>query len=82
MNSYERKKIELELRVFISKHLEKPADCRNLDQIRFYISELARKIEAFELTCNYAPEWAYTMLAQYNAKQNAFLFADFRKSYR
>ena len=82
MSLYERKKAELELRAFTTKHLEKPADCRNLDQIRFYIRELARKIEELEVTCNYAPEWAYTMLAQYNEKQNAYLFADFKKSYR
>jgi hypothetical protein len=82
MNNYERKKIESELRAFTSKHLEKPARCKNLDQIRFNISEMARKIEELEMTCNYAPEWAYAMLAQYNARQNSFLFADFRNSYR
>ena len=82
MTDYERKKVEMDLRAFISKHLEKPSECRNLDQIRFYVKELSGKIKALEQTCNYAPDWAYTMLAQYNAKQNSFLFSEFQNSYR
>ena len=82
MTEYERKKIDMELKVFASKHLEKPADCRNIDQIRLYVGELASKIRDLEVACNYAPDWAYAMLAQYNAKQNTFLFAEFRNSYR
>lgn len=80
--NYEQKKIEMELRAFTSKNFEKPANCRNLEQIRFYIKELSRKIEEIESKCNYAPEWAYAMLAQYNARQNSFLLADFKNAYR
>jgi hypothetical protein len=82
MTDYERKKIEMELKVFASKHLERPSECKNPDQIRFYVKALAKKIETLEQTCNYAPDWAYTMLAQYNAKQNSFLFVEFKNSYR
>lgn len=82
MTEYERKKIEMDLRLFTSKHLEKPSECRNPDQIRFYVRELSKKIADLESSCNYAPDWAYSLLAQYNAKQNSFVFAEFRNSYR
>lgn len=82
MTDYERKRIDMELKNFTSRHFEKPSDCRNPDQIRLYVGELASKIEAIEKACNYAPAWAYTMLAQYNEKQNSLLFAEFRNSYR
>ncbi len=82
MSEYERKKAEMELRAFASRNFEKPSDCRNLDQIRYYVSELASKIQEMESKCNYAPEWAYSMLAQYNAAQNSMLLVDFRNSYR
>lgn len=82
MTDYERKKIEMDLKAFTSKHLEKPSECRNPEQIRFYLKELAKKIEALEQSCNYAPDWAYAMLAQYNARQNSFLLVEFRNSYR
>ncbi len=82
MGDHERKKIDIELKVFTLKHFERPSECRNLDQIRFYVRELARKIEEIEKECNYAPDWAYAMLAQYNARQNSFLLAEFRNMYR
>jgi hypothetical protein len=82
MTEYERKKIEFELKAFTSKHLQKPSECKNPDQIRFYLNELAERIEALERTCNYAPDWGYVMLALSNAKQNSLLFAEFKNSYR
>ena len=81
MSDYERKKIDLELRSFVSKHLEKPANCQNFEQIRFYITELAARIEALQHAFDYVPEWAYSMLAQYNEKQNSFLLGEFRSTY-
>jgi hypothetical protein len=81
MSGFERKKIEMELKAFTSRNFEKPGDCRNLDQIRFYVSELAQKIEEMEKRFSYVPEWAYALLAQYNSAQNRFINADFQKSY-
>jgi hypothetical protein len=81
MTDYERKKIDIELRSFVSRHLKKPASCHNREQIRFYISELAARIEALQRAFHYAPEWAYSMLAQYNERQNSFLVGEFRSSY-
>ncbi|MBX2963003.1 MAG: hypothetical protein KF687_10865 [Cyclobacteriaceae bacterium] len=82
MSDYERKKLELELKFFTSKNFEKPADCRNADQIRFYVKELCGKIEEYKSRFNYVPGWAYSLLAQYNAQQNSFIQQEFKNTYR
>ena len=81
MSDFERKKIELELKSFTSKNFEKPSECRNLAQIRFYVSELAHKIEELNNRFSYVPDWAYTLLAQYNSAQNRFIHAEFQNTY-
>ena len=81
MSGYERNKIELELRISITKNLKKPSECNNLDQIRFYVAELCSKIQELKDKCNYVPDWAYTLLAQYNDKQNLMLYAEFKNAY-
>ena len=82
MTDYERKKIEMELRSFTSKNFEKPSECRNLEQIRFYVRELCIKIEELEDRFKYVPNWAYALLAQYNDKQNTLLHVEFRNAYQ
>jgi len=82
MSDYERKKLELELRSFTSRNFERPADCRNSDQVRFYVQELCSKIEEYNSRFNYVPGWAYALLAQYNARQNKFIQKEFRSSYQ
>jgi hypothetical protein len=77
MSEFEKKTLELELKAFASKNFERPSDCKNLDQIRFYIRELCVRIEDYEKRFNYAPEIAYTLLAQYNARQNSMLYKTF-----
>lgn len=81
MSGYEKNKLDLELRAFASTHFEKPARCRDLEQIRFYVNELCRKIEEYEHRFSYVPSSAYTLLAQYNARQNSMLYQDFIKTY-
>jgi hypothetical protein len=81
MSEFERRKIEMELRAFTSKNFEKPSDCKNLDQIRFYVRELAQRIEHLENRFSYVPSWAYSLLAQYNSAQNRFINAEFQNSY-
>lgn len=81
MREYECKKIELELKKFTSMNFVKPSECRNLEQIRFYVGELSLKIEELEKRFNYVPAWAYSLLAQYNAAQNSLLLMEFRNSY-
>jgi hypothetical protein len=81
MTDIERKEIELDLKAFTSRNFVKPSDCRNLEQIRFYIKELCQKIEELEGRFNYAPQWAYTLLAQYNSQQNSLIHVEFTNSY-
>ncbi len=81
MTQYERQKIDLELRQFAHRNFERPSDCRNLEQIRFYIRELCTLIDNYEKRSTYVPEWVYALLAQYNARQNSFLYVDFTTTY-
>ena len=81
MNDYERKKLEMDLKNFTSRNFERPSNCRNLDQIRFYVRELCVKIDEYETRFNYVPSWAYALLAQYNYAQNRMIHVDFKKSY-
>ncbi|MCK6618307.1 MAG: hypothetical protein L6Q51_11765 [Cyclobacteriaceae bacterium] len=82
MTDLEKRKLELELRSFTSRNFERPSECRNLDQIRFYVQELCTKIEEYRDRFNYVPNWAYSLLAQYNAKQNFMIHTEFRNIYR
>lgn len=73
MQAYEILRIEAELKAFTLKNFEKPTVCRNLAQIRFYSSELCFKIVEYESKYNYAPEWAYGLLEEYNLQQNLLI---------
>jgi hypothetical protein len=81
MSDYEKKQLEMELKNFTSRNFERPSDCRNLDQTRYYVKELCGKIEEYEIRFNYVPSWAYALLAQYNLVQNRMLHMDFVTSY-
>ena len=81
MNDYQRKKIEMELKSFTSRNFEKPAECKNLLQIRFYVEELCSKIDEYQNRFNYVPGWVYGLLAQYNARQNQMIQIEFRNTY-
>lgn len=81
MTNFERTKLEMDLKKFTTRNFERPADCRNLDQTRFYVRELCAKIEEYEVRFNYVPSWAYTLLAQYNLVQNRMLQLDFAATY-
>lgn len=81
MSDLDKTYVESDLKTFTTRHFERPADCRNTEQIRFYINELCLKIEECRLRFNYVPNWAYALLAQYNARQNNILYHDFRRTY-
>lgn len=81
MTEYERKKLEIELRSFTSRNFEKPSECKNLDQIRFYVHELCMKIEEYQNRFSYVPSWAYGLLAQYNAMQNSMIEKELKSNY-
>lgn len=82
MSKFEIEQLEMELKKFTSRNFERPSDCRNLEQIRFYVRELCTKIEEYEKRFNYVPNWAYSLLTQYNMVQNRMILAEFRNTYQ
>jgi hypothetical protein len=81
MSEFEKKHLETELKNFTNRNFIRPSDCRNLDQIRFYIRELCDKIEDYKQRFNYVPTSAYSLLSQYNSRQNSILYKDFITNY-
>jgi hypothetical protein len=81
MTEFEKRKLEMELKNFTSKNFERPSDCRNAAQIRFYVSELCSKIDEYERQFNYVPSWAYSLLSQYTVVQNQLVHIEFVKAY-
>ena len=81
MSEFEKKHLELEVRHFASRNFVRPSECRNLDQIRFYIQELCEKIEDYKRRFNYVPLTAYSLLSQYNSRQNSMLYRDFIRNH-
>ncbi len=81
MTDFEKKKLEFEFNQFAKRNFEKPRNCKNIDQIRFYIEELSQKIEEFKSSFDYVPDSAYMLLSQYNRLQNQMIFAEFKNSY-
>ena len=82
METWDQKKVDNELRKFTAKNFEKPADCKDLEQIRFYVRELCLKIEELEKRFEYVPSSAYSLLAQYNLQQNLMISKDFSNTYK
>jgi hypothetical protein len=80
MSDFERKKQELEFKSFATKNFVKPSECKNLEQVRFYLQELISRMEHMRST-GFIPEHAYALLAQYNAAQNRLLTVDFKNNY-
>jgi hypothetical protein len=81
MNDYEKKKLEMDLKDFTQRNFERPSNCRNAAQIRFYVRELCTKIEEYERRFDYVPSWAYSLLSQYTAVQNSMVHLEFVKAY-
>ena len=81
MSEFEKQRLDREFELFFTRHFEKPRKCRDLNQVRYYVQELSGKVEEFKCKFNYVPENAYTLLAQYNALQNSFLYKEFKNSY-
>jgi len=82
MSQFELTKIESDLKKFTERNFESPNKCKNADQIRFYVRELCSKIEEYESRFNYVPNWAYSLLAQYNQVQNNMVYLEFRNTYK
>ena len=82
MALFSRKEVDIELKNFTTRNFEKPDDCKDLEQIRFYVRELCQKIEELEKRFEYVPNSAYSLLAQYNSQQNTILSKDFSDTYK
>lgn len=81
MSDFEKKKLEMDLMNFTNRNFERPSNCRDLDQIRFYVRELCVKIREYESRFNFVPAHAYSLLAQYNSVQNNLISVEFKKAY-
>jgi hypothetical protein len=81
MSEFEKKHLEQELKNFTARNFVRPSECRNLDQLRSYIRELCVKIEEYKRRFDYVPNTAYSLLSQYNSRQNSMLTRDFLRNY-
>lgn len=81
MSHSDREKLENDLRTFTARNFVRPSECTDLEQVRFYVRELCLKIEELEQKFDYVPSSAYTLLAQYNSRQNAIITVEFRNNY-
>jgi hypothetical protein len=81
MSDFEKKQLETDLKNFTNMNFERPSNCRNIDQIRFYVRELCSKIEEYERRFDFVPRWAYILLAQYNLAHNKLIHVEFRRAY-
>jgi hypothetical protein len=77
MALFSTQQIDRELQKFTARNFEKPSDCKDLEQIRFYVRELCIKIEELENRFEYVPNSAYSLLAQYNSRQNSLISKSF-----
>ena len=76
MGEFEKMQLESDLKRFTSRNFVRPSDCRDVTQIQFYVRELCVKIEEYESRFNYVPQWAYSLLAQYNVVQNNLIYVN------
>ena len=81
MSTQERKSIDRKFKLFVSRHFETPAKCKDLKQIQFYIRELSIRIDELKKNFNYVPQDAYSMLAEYNKLQNQRVYSNFKTIY-
>lgn len=81
MDKFSSQKSDTDFLNFTKRNFESPSNCRNIDQIRFYVRELCLKIEDHERRFNYVPAWAYTLLTQYNHAYDQLVYVQFAKSY-
>jgi hypothetical protein len=74
MSEFEKMQLDMDLKKFTARNFVRPSDCRDITQIQFYVRELCVKIEEYESRFNYVPQWAYSLLSQYNVVQNKLIY--------
>ena len=81
MTRFEQKKLDVEFARFTKMNFDKPQNCRNIGQIRYYMNELSEKIQELKRSFNYVPASAHILLSQYNAEQNRLIHRNFQEAY-
>ncbi len=81
MGTYEKKKIDTEFKKFTSQNFERPAKCKNIGQLQYYVQELTRKIKELRARFNYVPEKAFLLLTEYNQMVNKLIFKNYQEVY-
>lgn len=82
MSQFEQSQLESDLKRFTDRNFESPSRCKNPEQIRFYVQELCAKIKEYESKFNFVPNWAYSLLSEYNQVQNQMVYIHFRNTYK
>ena len=70
---HDRNTLEKEFKNFTHKNFETPEQCRDLNQVEFYIRELKAKMKEFKQQFNFIPKFAYHLLWEYTSLQNEML---------
>ncbi|MCF6361726.1 MAG: hypothetical protein L3J29_13320 [Cyclobacteriaceae bacterium] len=81
MGTYEKKKIDNDFKKFTSLNFEKPAKCKSIGQLQYYVQELTRKIKELKGRFNYVPEKAFHLLTEYNNMVNNLIFKNYQEVY-
>ena len=81
MTNFEKKKLQFEFARFAKMNFEKPCNCKDVQQVGYYIQELSAKIEELQDQWGYVPDMAYTLLDQYNQLHRKMVYAGFINSY-
>ena len=78
-NIHIKTRVDLQFERFFKRHFESPKKCRNVDQVRFYLGEINRKIEEYRENYNYVPARAEQLLSSYQRLYNRMVHSDFVK---
>jgi hypothetical protein len=81
MSEFEKIQLDIDLKKFTARNFVRPNDCRDITQTQFYVRELCVKIEEYESRFNYVPQWAYSLLSQYNIVQNKLIYVNAGSSF-
>lgn len=81
MTEYEKKKLDFDFIGFTKRNFVKPKQCKNIEQIQFYVKELTEKIGQMKDQHQYVPDQAYRLLTEYNQLQNKLLYDEFKNTY-
>jgi len=80
VSDYEIEQLEIDFNKFTIRHFDEPSECRNIEQVQFYIQGLSIKIEEFKSRFKFVPDNAYVLLNEYNASQSKLVFRKFRQT--